>query len=281
MLFELLFSFSLKCFVFLIMIVKALCSFVLILFLSSFCFSQSIVNTEKLLKETVEGCGFSAELTGSSLRGNAQMTSLEYSSNLVYKKKKNVLKLLLGGEYIDEEQEVISNSIFGQLRYNYSFNDRNQVFSFYQAQKNKILEFKKRQLFGVGYRKNILQNELDSSRLSKCYISIGVMQEEEILNNEALLKDEIAHTNFTRMISSLVLLYNVTDIITLVNTTYYQPYIKELGDYRVLNETNLLIEINDWLSFNVDLEYRYDSDPPSTLTTKTDFNTNCGIVIEL
>jgi putative salt-induced outer membrane protein YdiY len=170
--------------------------------------------------------------------------------------------------------------MFGQLRYNYLFNDRNRIFSFYQIQKNKILELEKRQLFGLGYRNNILRNELDSSRLFKCDISIGVMQEEEILNSEGLLKDEIVHTNFTRIISSLVFAYNITNSTTLVNTTYYQPYIKELGDYRVLNETNLLIEINDWLSFNVDLEYRYDSDPPTVLTN-TDFNTNCGIVIEL
>ena len=50
-------------------------------------------------------------MTGSSLTGNAQMTSLEYSANLVYKNKRNVIKLLLGGEYIDEEQEVISDII--------------------------------------------------------------------------------------------------------------------------------------------------------------------------
>ena len=260
---------------------KGLFYFTFILILPITCLSQSIVNTEKLLKKTEEGFGFSAELIGSSLRGNAQMTSLECSSNLVYKKKNNVFKLLIGGEYIEEEQDTISNSMFGQLRYNYLFNERNRIFIFYQLQRNKILELEKRQLFGLGYRNNILQNKLDSSRLFKCDISIGVMQEEEILNSDSLRNDEIAHTNFTRMISSLVFVCNITSIITVVNTTYYQPYIKELGDYRVLNETNLLIEINDWLSFNLDLEYRYDSDHPSVLTTNTDFNTNCGIVIEL
>ena len=260
---------------------KILYYFIFSLFLPINCLSQSIVNTEKLFKETVEGFGFSAALTGSSLTGNAQMTSFECSANLIYKNKRNIIKFLLGGEYIDEEQEVISNSIFGQLRYNYSFNNKNQVFSFYQTQKNEILELKKRQLFGVGYRKNILNNELDSSRLFKCDISIGVMQEEEILNSEGLLKEEIAYTNFIRMISSLILIFNITDNFTLVNTTYYQPYIKEVADYRLLNETNLLIEINEWLSFNVDLEYRYDSEPPSILATSTDFNTNFGIIIEL
>ena len=72
----------------------------------------------------------------------------------------------------------------------------------------------------------------------------------------------------------------MNDVFTIVNTTYLQQYLKDFSDYRLLNETNLMFSINEWLSVSLDLEYRFDSDPPSILKD-TDFNTNFGLVFSL
>ncbi|MDA7836799.1 DUF481 domain-containing protein, partial [Salibacteraceae bacterium] len=85
---------------------------------------------------------------------------------------------------------------------------------------------------------------------------------------------------YTRSVISIVGVYEVTDVFTIVNTTYLQKYIKDFSDYRLLNETNLMFSINELLSVSLDLEYRFDSDPPSTLKD-TDFNTNFGFVFSL
>ncbi|MDA8556801.1 DUF481 domain-containing protein [bacterium] len=50
------------------------------------------------------------------------------------------------------------------------------------------------------------------------------------------------------------------------------------ADYRLLNETNMLYKLNKNLSLSLDIEYRFDSDPPSLLTNK-DLNSNLGLVI--
>lgn len=42
--------------------------------------------------------------------------------------------------------------------------------------------------------------------------------------------------------------------------------------------TEKLFTTNDWLNFNVDIEYRYDNDPPSILIDK-DLNINLGFVL--
>ncbi|MDG1796928.1 MAG: hypothetical protein P8H35_00005, partial [Flavobacteriales bacterium] len=64
---------------------------------------QSIVNTEKLFTTNDEGLGISSELAGSSISGNASVLLLEYGLNFSYKKDKHYLRLLSGGEYINED----------------------------------------------------------------------------------------------------------------------------------------------------------------------------------
>ena len=78
----------------------------------------------------------------------------------------------------------------------------------------------------------------------------------------------------------MVGIVEIKDKFTIVNTTYFQQHIKNSDDYRLLNETNLMVSINQWLSLSVDLEYRFDSDPPSILKNR-DFNTNLGLVFNL
>ena len=81
-------------------------------------------------------------------------------------------------------------------------------------------------------------------------------------------------------IFSLVGIIDIKDKFTLVNTTYFQQYIKDFNDFRLLNETNFMFKINKWLSFSIDIEYRFDSEPPSILKDR-DFNSNLGLVFNL
>ncbi len=75
---------------------------VLLVLMSTVCNSQSIVNTEKLFTNNGEGLGVSSELSGSSISGNASVLLLEYGLNFSYKNDKHYLRLLSGGEYINE-----------------------------------------------------------------------------------------------------------------------------------------------------------------------------------
>ena len=237
---------------------------------------STIVNTEKLFTDNEDGFAVSSELLGSSIKG---MQTHCWNTVLIFlTKRENSLKLLSGGEYINEDNETVSNSLFSQLRYNYNFSDKSRLFAFTQIQSNAILLLERRLLGGAGFRQNIFEKTKDSSKVFKIDISAGIMQEEELLNRTDLPIDEKYHTIYTRFIFSVVGLFEITDAFTIVNTTYFQQYLKDFSDYRLLNETNLMFAINEWLSMSLDLEYRFDSEPPSILKD-TDFNTNFGLIL--
>ena len=242
--------------------------------------SQSIVNTEKLFSDNDDGFAASAELMGSAISGNANVTLVEYSLNFRYKWKKNNLKLLSGGEYIQEDGVDVSNNLFGQLRYNYHFNSKNRLVSLYQLQYNQVLLLNRRQLLGLGLRHTLINWGSDTTSRFKTDLTLGVMQEEEELNSETLLLGEKYYTNYTRSMISMVVSFEVNKSITLINTTYFQQYLNNFADYRLFNEVNLMFSINKWLSFSCDFEVRYDSEPPSSLKSK-DFNTNVGLLFKL
>ena len=55
------------------------------------------------------------------------------------------------------------------------------------------------------------------------------MQEEEVLSRTELPVDENYYTNYTRSVISLVGLFELHDVFTIVNTTYFQQYLKDLN----------------------------------------------------
>ena len=104
------------------------------------------------------------------------------------------------------------------------------------------------------------------------------MQEEDVLNRSRLTHIEKYYTNYTRSILSIIGYWKYKKKLTVINTTYFQLYLFSLVDFRLLNEINMLYKLNKNLSLSLDIEYRYDSDPPSLLNNK-DLNTNLGLVI--
>ena len=257
--------------------------------------AQSIVNTEKLFTTNDDGLGVSSELSGSSIRGNASVLLVEYGLNFAYKKQNHYLRLLSGGEYINEDNQEVSNSLFTQLRYNYFLNDKSRLFSFTQIQSNAILLLEQRLLGGLGYRRNLIDIKKDSSSRYELDFSAGMMQEMELINTPSEIDGDLflpisdqESRNYTRAMFSFVGIIDFTDKFTIVNTTYFQLHVNNFDDYRLLNETNVMVQINEWLSVGIDLEYRFDSDPPKGLNTVSqspeyllkskDFNTNLGLV---
>ena len=253
----------------------------IILVCSTNLISQSIVNTEKLFSsKPVNGLTFSSELNGSAISGNASVLLLGYSLNFAYKKDNHFIRLLGGGQNIIQNQNEVSNSIFSQLRYNYLINDNNRIFTFGQIQANAILLLERRILFGGGYRTKIINLKKDSVFKFSIDLSLGLMQEIEELNRDKLPINEKYYTNYTRSIISLVALLELNQKLSIINTVYFQQYLSNLADYRLLNETNFLFKFNEKLSFSFDVEYRSDSEPPSVLFDK-DLNSNIGLVFNL
>ena len=247
---------------------------------------QSIVNTEKLLSATTDPLTFSLEAAGNFNTGNLNIVSLEGGAMLGYRKGNSWWRAITGMEFLSEEKEELAAGYFGQLRYNYFLKKRTQGFLFCQLQSNKVLLLKRRQLAGGGIRFGLLTEKdgvgdtVLSATDDYLDISIGGMYEDELLYGDLLPSDEVLLTKIFRVNVSLLSRIVLRENVILANTLYLQLNSCNTGDFRILNDADLLVELGERLMLDINLEYRYDSRPPTTLTP-TDLALNLGFMLSL
>lgn len=239
-------------------------------------FSQSIVNTEKALPSNTNGIHLSTNLSGTSTRGNVDLTLLNADAHLGIKVDSTNLVRVMGGVNVLQNGTQLTNNIgFLQIRFNKDLTRGIKTFKFTQLQYNNILLLEKRWLLGGGFRFELIP---DSSRFKAAFL-LGAMWENEWLNPEMLDPGEVQETRFTRTATSFSLRYK-TEKLTIISTTYYQARLKDFKDFRLLNDTEIALKVNKHLSvFNV-FEYRYDSKPPNRLNPY-DYTSSLGITINI
>lgn len=62
------------------------------------------------------------------------------------------------------------------------------------------------------------------------------------------------------------------------STTYYQPAIRDTGDYRVLEQASALVHLHEKLDLKLSLDIAYDSRPPQTVK-RTDIRYSIGMAL--
>ena len=120
--------------------------------------SQTIVNTENLMKSVDSTLSVGFGLNGDFKFGNLELYQFNITNQIGKKFDKHLIRLLFNYEYISENNEVLASDYTAQLRYNYSI-DNHSVFSFVQSQKSKALNLDYRHLIGGGYRHSIYKKE--------------------------------------------------------------------------------------------------------------------------
>ena len=120
--------------------------------------SQTIVNTENLMKSVDSTLSVGFGLNGDFKFGNLELYQFNITSQVGKKFDNNLIRLVFNYEYISENNEVLASDYTAQLRYNYSI-DNHSVFSFVQSQKSKALHLDYRHLIGGGYRHSIFKKD--------------------------------------------------------------------------------------------------------------------------
>jgi putative salt-induced outer membrane protein YdiY len=240
-------------------------------------YSQSIVNTEKALPTTNSKFAAVVDGTMTNNRGNLNVFDLASGLSLgVRIDTNNTIRLISGLTMLHRNGGVIKDIGYGQLRHNFTIGKNTQLFNFYQAQYNNNLIMDNRQLLGSGFRFDL--SKTDSSKFH-CIFQLGVMYEREVINRDKIPETEIYQTDFIRSATNVVLKWD-KDNVHIVSITYYQVHMLNVKDYRVLNDTELLVDINKRLSVNFIFQYRFDSKPPSVLTPH-DYMSSIGIRYKL
>lgn len=218
----------------------------------SVCFAQAVIDIEdqRIITDTTGWSG-SAVAEFSMNKTISRTLDLACKSHLQYKTDRSLYLLLADYKFLEAGQQRFINSGFVHFRYNVKLNKgvRWEIFS--QLQTNKILKVNKRFLVGGGPRFKIT----DSPSFA-FYLGIIYMYEWENLITPA----EIHRDH--RISAYLSTTIKAGDVLKIQSTTYYQPLIRDVYDYRIASNLRFTIGLSKHLFFITAIEYLYDSAPP-------------------
>ncbi len=224
--------------------------FFTLLFISMLASAQ-ILNVESLRKVTdTSGWSGSATLDVTFARNQNDFFIVSNDIHVQYKTKKSLVLFKNQLNFIKIGNDDFSNSGIQHFRYNYKIKPRFVWEAFFQSQYNKIAEIDFRGLAGTGFR-----FKLSTSEKYKFYLGSLIMYEhEELLDGTAINRDVRSSSYFSFSIYP-------NDHISIVSTTYYQPLLKQFGDYRIAMESSLIFKIHKNFLFKVTHTFAYDTYP--------------------
>jgi hypothetical protein len=215
-----------------------------------------LVNIEKSRKEARPGMQGHVDLNLMLTRNTRQIFETGTSAHLQYSSNRHIILVLNNIGLMRVEGDNLINNGFQHLRYNYRLGGglvTAEIFT--QHQYNSIRLLRRRFLAGAGPRFRLYEN----SDLG-VYIAPLVMYEQELLEDAAgtqtdKLKGSL-YTSFT---------YTLDERINFTHTTYYQPDLTVLTEYRIASETGLELKFTGNFSFLVTWNLTFDSHPPEDI----------------
>ncbi len=236
-----------------------------ILFLASLLAAQ--VNTEALRREDLSpGLHTTLGADLGLIAGNSNL--LQLKSNLRFDYRKGGNHFFLVTQYQQGRTDTLFiNKGFAHLRGVRALRPRLQVEGFLQREFNEFIALEDRQLAGGGLRIRWRERQTSSDKSSPLQLNtgIGLMWEREQIDTTSQAPGDPEHgavASLVRSTNYLVVRWQLDDRLTLFSTTYYQFDLRRMSDYRVLWEGRLNFTITKRLSLTVNLNLRYDSEPP-------------------
>ncbi len=227
--------------------------------------NAQILNAESLRKVT-DTSGFSGNAAVKFALKRNTRDFLTFSSDIHVQYKMNKHLVLLKNDLAFQKIEGadLENSSILHARYNYKISKRVIWEVFTQLQQNKINLIAHRTLVGTGVR-----YKLTNSDKYKFYIGSLAMYE-----NEKLTDDITPVQKHIRNSSYLSFSLYPKDNIAFISTTYYQPILKNFSDYRVSNQSSLLVGMFNNVSIKISYTFTYDTFPAVGIpSSQYDFST--------
>lgn len=228
-----------------------------IIFCFSFGLHAQILNVESLRKvaDTSAWSGF-VSLDVSLIKNRRDIFKIANRVHIQYQNQKHLILFIndIKMQQLDEQQFV--NRGIQHLRFNRNLSSRITYEAFVQTQYDPVSNITFRGLFGTGPR-----FKLGNSKKHRFYLGPLVMYEYEET-------EELDQTVFNSDIrGSMYISINLypSDQVSLISTTYYQPKITLLKDYRISNETSLNLTLFKQLTFKSTFTLFFDTFPAATI----------------
>jgi len=222
------------------------------------------VNTEALRKETLS--------PGLHTTLGADLGCIAGNSNLFQLRSNLRFDYLTGGNHFflvtqyqrGSTDTLFINKGFAHLRGVKSLSPRLHIEGFLQREFNEFINLEDRQLAGGGLRIRWLQRQGPSEKPPPLQLNtgIGLMWEREQIDTTGQESNVKPVTDIIRSTNYFVVRWQLDDRLALFSTTYYQVDLRRFSDYRVLWEGRLGVTLTKRLSLTLNLDLRYDSEPP-------------------
>lgn len=235
--------------------------------------SSAQMNTEKFRGSKTDGFHHTINFAVDLNKGNEDYVEYtgDYRLDLF---KQNFISFLVGSlEYKEGNSSILSNSGFAHLRFIFNQDGIVEPEIFTQIDYNDFILLKHRFLSGAGLRLKLIDYSKDSTHGFITELGLGLMYEyEDYYSNAESTKRYFRSTNYIN------LRYNLLNDLVFSAVAYYQPYINNLKDFRILSENKLSFIITKYFAIFISTKYRYDSLPPKGLKN-FDFELNNGLSI--
>lgn len=225
---------------------------ILLLFLFSFPAPAQVINIENARMQT-DTTGWKGEVNGnfSLVNNGIKLWQTGADAHVQFKTEKD-LWLALAHYGLQKGAGIkFSDQALVHLRYNRKLNDVWRWEIFTQLQNNVVNQVRSRFLAGTGPRL-----KLSGSKTFRLYIATAIMYEYERESGSANIMHRDAR-------GSNYISFTLTPAahIELNATTYYQPLLQQLSDYRVLTQARLKMKAGKNFSVQMRWNYLRDSAP--------------------
>ncbi len=184
----------------------------------------------------------------------------------VQKKTERNLWLIYGNtDFLKAAEQEFFNNSFIHFRFNRKLGPVIRWEAFIQAQNNHITLIDSRLLLGTGPRFRILKEK----KLRLYAASLIMFEREKELTNPVVLHNDIRSSSYV----SFTITPN--DNVEIVSTTFFQPLLKKLDDFRIMNQSSFEIKASRHLTFNMQWNFLYDRYPAGT-APKVNYSFNTG-----
>ena len=200
-----------------------------------------VINIEDIILRLNDTINFSGFINANFSLSQATNRVLVFNNDFQIEKRVSRNFFLGIGSYnfisSDNNDFVNDNSL--HLRYNYEFHHRYFGELYVQTQNSPLSTIIARNLAGVGVRIKIQHGIIFRS-----YVGVGYINE-----NNKFLGDSVFY-NYNRLNTYLSYNWDITPVLHLIQTIYYQPNFASIHNFRVSTKASLVCKISKHFSFN-------------------------------
>ncbi len=235
------------------MIKESLPSFIFLILLTTNSLPGQVVDIERQRIDSKEnGLSGALNLSGTYLDNDEVIYTYTLLTNLQFRRGKNLFFLIGDYKVSRSSNTDFQDAAFLHFRYNRPLDEGVTLEAFTQIQDDKISLLKYRFLTGVGARLKLINEQSFSANFGV----IPMYEFEELLDDASTIHKDV------RISQYLNIVLDISEAADFYTTTYYQPVYNLWEDFRLHNESRVVVLLSEKMNLNITNTYTWDANPP-------------------